>query len=111
MRQEKRKVKVKTTVSKSFKTRFSAKSPGANGLRSKKHILELSLSLDLLLVHSGNHLHCINLNVPGERWRGAKRCLFEQKTMIALTLESTPIELWSKSFTTTPFLTRPLEKH
>lgn len=79
------------------------------GLSSKKHLLELSLSLDLMLVHSGNHLHCIN--VGGERWSGAKHRLFEQKRMMALMLESTPIELWSKSFTATPFLTCPLEKN
>ena len=80
---------------------------GLNGLSSKKHLLELSLSLDLMLVHSGNHLHCIN--VGGERWSEAKHCFFEQKSMMTLTLESTPIVLWSKSFTATPFLTCPLE--
>ena len=63
-----------------------------------------------MLVLSGNHLHCINLNVGGERSSGAKCCLSEQKSMMALMLESTPIELWSKSFTARPFLTCPLEK-
>lgn len=63
-----------------------------------------------MLVLSGNYLHCINLNVGGERSSGAKCCLSEQKSMMALMLESTPIELWSKSFTARPFLTCPLEK-
>lgn len=81
------------------------------GLSSKRHLLELSLSLYLMLVLSGNHLHCINLNVGGERSSGAKCCLSEQKSMMALMLESTPIDLWSKSFTARPFLTCPLEKN